>query len=62
MSKIIGGIVGIIGIAVMMYFKLVSSTAPNPWYALMGALIVAIGFGIIIVNRFKAKPGKNGQA
>lgn len=52
MYKITGGIVGIFGIAVMTYFNLLSSTAPNPRYALMGAVIFVIGLGIIMVNRF----------
>ena len=62
MNKLVGGIVGIFGIAVMTYFNLLSSTAPNPRYALIGAVIFAIGFGIIMVNRFKDKSGKNGKA
>ena len=61
MYKITGGIVGIFGIAVMTDFNLLSSTAPNPRYALMGAVIFVIGLGIIMVNRFKVKPDKNGK-
>ena len=61
MNKLIGGIVGILGIAVMTYFNLLSSTAPNPRYALIGAVIFAIGLGIIMVNRFKVKHDKHGK-
>lgn len=62
MNKLIGGIVGIFGIAVMTYFNLISSTAPNPRYALIGAVIFAIGLGIVMVNRFKDRSDKNGKA
>ncbi|MDR6982273.1 hypothetical protein J2X32_000881 [Rheinheimera pacifica] len=62
MYKIIGGVLGMFGIAVMTYFNLVSSTATNPRCALIGALIFAIGLGIIMVNRFKVKSDKNGKA
>lgn len=62
MNKLIGGIVGIFGIGVMTYFNLISSTAPNPRYALIGAVIFTIGLGIIMVNRFKDKSDKNGKA
>ena len=62
MKKLIGGIVGIFGIAVMTYFNLIAPTAPNPRYALVGAIIFAIGLGIVMVNRFKDKSDKNGKA
>lgn len=62
MNKLIGGIVGIFGIAVMTYFNLISSTAPNPRYVLIGSVIFAIGLGIVMVNRFKDKSDKNGKA
>ena len=62
MYRLVGGIISLFGTAVMTYFNLISSTAPNPRYAIVGSIIFAMGLAVLMVNRFKNESVKNRDA
>lgn len=59
MYKLSGICLSVLGLAVMMYFNLLSLKAPNPMFALIGSVIFAIGLGFIYIGRYKSKSDKD---
>ncbi len=55
MYKFIGGFLGVLGIAAMVYFNEFSSTAPNSRLALVGAVIFLAGIILLLVHRSKSR-------